>query len=70
MSTIEVNREVLYSIYTDIRGCVERLEVLLANVGCLHMNRFDVTTLGSPNRRYVCPDCGETIVEEFDVQGI
>lgn len=65
-TTLTINKDYIYRIYSDIKSALGRLEVLLADVGCLHLNKFDVTTMDGTNlRRYICPDCAETIEEEI-----
>ncbi|MHA2046600.1 MAG: hypothetical protein ACW99G_17570 [Candidatus Thorarchaeota archaeon] len=70
-NTIEVKKDYLYSIYSDIKDSLMRLELLLAEVGCLHLNSYEITTMdGSNLRKYLCPDCGESIEEEIHVEEI
>lgn len=68
-NTLNVEKEYLYTIYQDIKSAVGRLEILLADIGCLHVNKYEITTMDGTNlRRYLCPDCGESIEEEIHVE--
>jgi len=64
--TIEVRRDDLYAVYSQIKDALGKLELLVADLGCLHPDAIDVTTMdGSNVRRSLCPDCGATIEEEI-----
>lgn len=60
----------LASIYRDLSNILERIGALAADVGCLHSNAYELTTMGGPEkRRFFCPDCGEDIEEDFHELG-
>ena len=64
-----IKKDYLYSVYKDLKSAVGRIEVLLAEVGCLHLDKIEITTMDGTNlRRYICPDCNEQIEEEIHVE--
>ena len=66
LDTIQVDREILYQAYNEVKAALGKLELLMADLGCLHPNRFDVTTMdGSGKTKELCPDCGVVLEEEI-----
>lgn len=64
---MEVNREDLKVVYIQLKGALQRLEAVMADLGCLHNNTEDITTFGPGNiRKILCHDCGEIIEEEIN----
>ena len=63
-----VNKAELQQVKDLILAAVSKLTILLADVGCVHTNAIDVTTMGPDNKaKYLCPDCGETMEEEIQI---
>lgn len=64
--SITVKKDYLLGIYREIKSALNRLEVVLAEIGCVHSNKYEMTTMDGTNlRQYMCPDCGESIEEEI-----
>jgi hypothetical protein len=64
-----VNKGELAQIRDLLKSVVSRLDNLLSDVGCVHANAIDVTTMTDDNmNKYLCPDCGETIEEEIEYE--
>ena len=64
---LTVSREDLYSVYKEVKAALVKLEAIMSEVGCLHIDAYNVTTFTDHGRRYYCPDCGETYTEEVEI---
>lgn len=65
---LEIDRGRLYEVYTHMKEALSSLEILLADLGCLHANSRDVSTFvdkGRGVKKIFCPDCGVTFEEEI-----
>jgi hypothetical protein len=55
----------LQQLLTEALRLVSRQ--IVEHEGCFHDERIETTTMGSPDKRkFWCPQCGETIYEEFE----
>lgn len=64
---IKVSRDGLGALYTTLKSAATQLEIILAEIGCIHNNKVNVSTMdGGPLQSYFCPECGETIEEVID----
>jgi len=64
---MQVNREDLNIVYDQLKTALQRLEAIMADLGCLHNNTTDITTFGPENvRKILCHDCREVIEEEIN----
>ena len=64
---VTVKKDELYKVYQSLKDAGSVLQLMLAEVGCVHSNAEDVTTMdGSNTRKFYCMDCGETIIEEIN----
>ena len=64
---MEVKKEDLKIVYSQLKSATRRLEAIIADLGCLHNNTTDITTFGPGNiRKILCHDCGEVIEEEIE----
>ena len=63
MEEVKVSKQDLQELYTEAVSIVQRLQqMILAEVGCLHRNKLNITTMGGSDevQKYFCPDCGVT----------
>ncbi len=61
---IKVSRDGLGALYTTLKSAVSQLEIILAEIGCIHNNKVNVSTMdGGVLQTYYCPECGVTIEE-------
>jgi hypothetical protein len=64
---IEVDKDNLYAAYCDVRSALQRLELLMAGIGCIHVNAINKTTFADKakgQRKLYCPDCKTEIISE------
>jgi transposase-like protein len=59
---VTVNKDDLLQVYRDAKAVVRKLQLLIAEVGCLHRNKRNITTMGGADdvQKFYCPDCGDT----------
>ena len=66
---VAIDKKQLTEIRDLLKACLERLNFSLADIGCVHANAIDVTTMGGGNTKIqLCPDCGETIESEINYE--
>ena len=64
---VTVKKDELYKVYQSLKDSMMILQLMLAEVGCVHSNSIEVTTMdGTNTRKFFCQDCGETIEEEIN----
>ena len=64
-----VNKAELYQLKDLVVSVLAVITTMLENVGCPHSNSMEVTTMGGGNvKKFLCPDCGETIEEEMNYE--
>ncbi len=69
MSKITIDSAQLQEAYTQVERALVSLQLLLANLGCLHLNGVNVSTFDDKKRwvkKIHCPDCGITFEEELE----
>jgi hypothetical protein len=63
-----VKRDELYRVYQALGDALETLQLVLAEVGCTHINSQNVTTMADVSagvRKHYCSDCDQLIEEEI-----
>ena len=71
MATIVVDKAALQKAHAQMKSALALMDLLLADLGCLHPNAFDVTTMdGSSKTKSLCPDCGAMMEEEIALDNV
>lgn len=69
MSKLVIESTELDAVYQHIKAALGSLQLLLADLGCLHANSVDISSFadkGRGARKIRCPDCNETFEEELN----
>jgi hypothetical protein len=68
MSKLTVDGAELYMVYQHLKEALGGLQLLLADLGCLHHNGINISSFQDKARgvtKMTCPDCGVTFEEEI-----